>query len=171
MEGIGNIVYTEEFEAHDEANMHDKFYMEASLTYPLNACKYKIIITFYYVDAARTSFCYHHEDQVHVWSNDGFCSRVDKNCVFLLHNGDFQVIDVIGMQVPTIDPGNSILSKCAGDEPLVVGNVDTIAVNKDNNDNSDKDLNRDSFEKMKKKTSNVYCRRGTKRRTSNSKTD
>ncbi len=50
METIGNSVYTKEFNNQDKEKIDEKFYLEASPTFPLTAYKWKINITLYSVD-------------------------------------------------------------------------------------------------------------------------
>ncbi len=106
MKAIGDSIYTEEFDHQPPGNIDKKFYMEASLTFPLLAYKYKINITLYNLDAMMTSYCYHHDNRVVTWSNAGFCKPVDKSCEFILQSGHFYFIKGTGNEVPVIDPGN-----------------------------------------------------------------
>ncbi len=108
MEAVGNSIYTKEFEYQPPGNMDKKFYMEASLTFPLIAYKYKINMTLYNLDAVMTSYCYRHDNRVVAWSNTGFCKPVEKSCKFILENGHFFLIMATGNEEPTIDPGNLI---------------------------------------------------------------
>ncbi len=45
MATIGNSVYTEEFDNHNRDSMDDRWYLEASSTYPLIAYKFNINFT------------------------------------------------------------------------------------------------------------------------------
>ena len=108
MEAVGNSIYTKEFDHQPPGNIDNEFWMEASLTFPLIAKKYRINITLYNLDAVMTSYCYHHDNRVVTWSNSGFCKPVDKSCEFILENGHFSLIKATGNEVPTIDPGNLI---------------------------------------------------------------
>ncbi len=102
MEMIGTSVYIKEFGNQEKEEINEKFYLEASSTFPLGAYKWKINITLYNIDAAMTIYLYHHDDQIYSWCNDRFCKPVDKICIFLLHGRHYQFIEGRGTEVLTM---------------------------------------------------------------------
>ncbi len=135
MATIGNSVYTEEFENQDRTNMNDRWYFEASSTFPLIAYKFNINFNVYNMDAAMTNYFYHYNDQIYHWINDGFCKPVENSCILLLHDCHYWCIQARGTEAPTIDPGELILCKISRRACFVTGNMDALDMDKDEDDN------------------------------------